>query len=295
MAQTFNLNQAIPTAIKTGIEKKLNNDLVIGKAARVDFQSGIKLNDEANVIMPPRVTLNDWDGGDFTNLEKVTTTIAKVKVDTGKYINFELEKAKEIQIMSASADEAKALIDEYTSDARYQVRDAVDAQMGLLYPMAGHKIEKSGGYELTQDNFFQFLADMKAKFIRANAWQSGKMLAFIPPEAAAKALNMSLLQYTESQVKDIKTGMLAEKAGWKIFETNNILADKSGVYHPLFAIEGRTFATPIQKDLEIIPYMRDESINKAYKGGFVFGADVPNAKLLGTATWKITANTYEQA
>lgn len=293
MAQTFNLNLAIPTAIKAGIEKKLNNDLVIGRAARVDFKSGIKLHDEVNVIMPPRVTLNDWDGGDFENLEKVTTTIAKVKIDTGKYINFELEKAKEVQIMGAPAPEAQALIDEYTSDARYQVKDAVDETLGLLFPMAGAKIEKSGGYELTQDNFFQFLADMKAKFIRNNAWESGKMCVFIPPEAAAKALNMSLLQYTESQVKDIKTGMLAEKAGWKIYETNNIKPDSSSVYHPLFAIEGRTFAAPIQKDLEIIPYMRDESINKAFKGGFVFGASVPNAKLLGTATWKITANSYE--
>ena len=38
--------------------------------------------------------------------------------------------------------------------------------------------------------------------------------------------------------------------------------------------------------------MRDESLNKAYKGGFVFGGTVPNAKRLATAMVTCTISNY---
>lgn len=298
MAQNYNLKTMIPTAVAASFEKRLEKELVIGKAARVEFKDGINKGDEVKVIMPARVTVNKWDGGDLEEPEKLDASDVKVKIDQGLYVNFELEKAKEIQIQNAkNADEAAKLIDEYSSDSRYQVRDAVDSALGQLYTMAGSKIDKNGGaYALTQDNFFKFLADMKAKMARLNVFQSGKMSCYLPPEAVAVALGMTMSQYTESQVKDIKTGFVSEKAGWKIYESNNVaVVDSSGIklYYPLFTVDGRTFAAPLQKSLDLIPYMRDESVNKAFKGTYVFGRGVPNSKYLGTCCWSIAEGKYE--
>lgn len=298
MVQTYNLNSMIPTAIAASFEKRLEKELVIGKAARVEFKNGINKGDEVKVIMPARVNVKKWDGGDLEAPDKIDKSEVKVKIDQGLYVNFELEKAKEIQIQNAqTSDEAAKLIDEYSADARYQVRDAVDTALGQLYTMAGSKIDKNGGaYALTQDNFYKFLADMKAKMSRNNVFQSGKMSCYLPPEAVAVALGMTLSQYTESQVKDIKTGFVSEKAGWKIYESNNVaVVDNANtkLYYPLFTVDGRTFAAPLQKSLDLIPYMRDESVNKAFKGTFVFGRGVPNSKYLGTCCWSIAEGSYE--
>ena len=298
MAQTYNLKSMIPTSVAASFEKRLEKELVIGRAARVEFKDGINKGDEVKVIMPARVSVKKWDGGDLEAPEIVDKSEVKVKIDQGLYVNFELEKAKEIQIQQArTQDEAAKLIDEYSADARYQVRDAVDSALGQLYPMAGSKIDKNGGaYALTQENFFKFLADMKAKMARLNVFSAGKMSCYLPPEAVAVALGMTMSQYTESQVKDIKTGFISEKAGWKIYESNNVaVVDNSGTlnYYPLFTVDGRTFAAPLQKTLDLIPYMRDESVNEAFKGTFVFGRGVPNSKYLGTCCWSIATGDYE--
>ena len=57
--------------------------------------------------------------------------------------------------------------------------------------MAGLKIADSNGYNLTKDNFAQFLADMKAKFERANVFKNGQMSVYIPPEVTAVVLGIS--------------------------------------------------------------------------------------------------------
>ncbi len=274
MTQTPNLNQIIPTAVAKSFEKRLEKELVIGKAARKEFKNGLKMGDEIDI-------------------KNMAEQNFKVDINNGRQINFEVEAAKEIQISKARSDiEKKLIYDEYASDIISQARDAIDTALGKLYPMAGLKIATANGYNLTKDNFAQFLADMKAKFQRANAFQNGKMSVYIPPEAAAVALGMSYKQYTESEVKDIKTGLLQTQAGWKIYESNNVYMDSNNIFYPLFTIDGMSFAAPIQKELKLIPYMRDESLNKAFKGGFVFGAGVPNANYLGYATWKIPTSTY---
>lgn len=299
MAQTYNLNELIPTSVSTSFEKRLENELVIGKLARTQYENGRKHGDEIDIIMPGRVTMSNWDGGDLTTVEKVKSSIVKVKIDQGKQVNFELEKDKEIQIQQANQDVAAKLVAEYSSDAIYQSRDAVDAYLGSLYAMAGVKEDNSGSAISLDashaDRCFTILANVKAKFSRYNTWKTNEMIAILPPEMIAIMLNIPFSQYTESQVKDKVKGELSEKAGWKIVESNNIkttTVSSSTVYHPLFGIRGESFAAPIQKSLELIPYMRDESLNKAFKGGFIFGGGVPNYKKLGTADVTITLPSY---
>ncbi len=185
------------------------------------------------------------------------------------------------------------MIDEYISDARYQFRDAVDASLSSLYPFAGYVIEGENGADITlsASNAFDILAQMKAKFARGNngtAWVNGKMIAIFPPEAIAVMLGMTYTQYTESQVKEKVTGYVTEKAGWKIFESNNIATPDTNSYRPLFGIEGETLACVIQKDMELLPYMRDESLNRAYKGVAVYGVGAPRADKLGVAKLAIS-------
>ena len=283
------LENLICTQYKKDFEKNFHNSLVIGKLASTSYETGMSFGDEKDVIMPGRVTLSDWDGGDLNTAEKVKSSIVKVKVDQGKQVNFEIEHAKAIQMANAGEGEAQAkLASEYTSDAVYQFRDAIDTALGKLYPFAGYVVDdgNGGAVSITANNALSLLAYMKSKFSRGHngsAWQNGKMIAILPPELIAIMLGMTMLQYTESQVKDVQTGVVLEKAGWKIYESNNIYSPSTGVYQPLFGVEGETLASVIQKDMNLIPYMRTESINEAYKGAGMFGVAAPRADMLGTA------------
>ena len=283
------LEQLICTQYSKDFEKNFENSLVIGKLAAKKYEEGMSFGDEKDVIMPGRVTLSDWDGGDLNTAEKVKSSVVKVKVDQGKQVNFEIEHAKAVQMANAGDSNAQAkLASEYTSDAVYQFRDAIDAALGKLYPFAGYVIDdgSGGAVSITSNNALSLLAYMKSKFSRGHngsAWQNGKMIAVLPPELIAIMLGMTMLQYTESQVKDVQSGMVLEKAGWKIYESNNIYSPSTGVFQPLFGVEGETLASVIQKDMKLIPYMREESINEAYKGAGMFGVSAPRSDMLGTA------------
>lgn len=283
------LEQLICTQYSKDFEKNFEDSLVIGKLAAKRYEEGMSFGDEKDVIMPGRVTLSDWDGGDLNTVEKVKSSIVKVKVDQGKQVNFEIEHAKAIQMANAGDSNAQAkLASEYTKDALYQFRDAIDSSLAKLYPYAGYVIDdgNGGAVQITANNALSLLAYMKSKFSRGHngsAWQNGKMIAILPPELIAIMLGMTMLQYTESQVKDVQSGIVLEKAGWKIYESNNIYSPSSGIFHPLFGVEGETLASVIQKDMKLIPYMRTESINEAYKGAGMFGVSAPRADMLGTA------------
>lgn len=300
MAQTYNLNQAIITSAASQFEKRLENELVIGKLAKTKLKNGMKMGDEVNVFMPAEATVTRWDGGDLTAPEKINSGIVKVPIDQGYQVNFELEKAKELQIVSASTDVAAKLIDEFSSSAKYQARDNIDKYLGGLYGLAGHQETNAGSAIAIDaahaDRAYTILANMKAKFSRANAWKSDKMLAILPPEMIAVMLGMTFMQYTEMQVKDKALGEISKKAGWRIFESNNVAtvdgANDTVILNPIFGIEGETFAAPIQQSLDLIPYMRDESVNKAFKGTFVFGGTCANSKKLGAAKVTVTLGSY---
>ena len=283
------LEQLICTQYSKDFAKNFRNSLVIGRLAATQYEKGMSFGDEKDVIMPGRVTLSDWAGGDLSTAEKVKTSIVKVKVDHGKQVNFEIEHAKAVQMANAGGSEAQAkLASEYTKDALYQFRDAIDSELGKLYPFAGYVIDdgNGGAVSITANNALSLLAYMKSKFSRGHngsAWQNGKMIAILPPELIAIMLGMTMLQYTESQVKDVQKGVVLEKAGWKIYESNNIYSPSSGVYQPLFGVEGETLASVIQEDMKLIPYMREESVNEAYKGTGIFGVAAPRSDMLGTA------------
>jgi len=269
-------------------EKNLQDSLVIGKLSATKYESGMTFGDEKDVIMPGRVTSSDWDGGDLNTVEKVKSSIVKVKVDQGKQVNFEIEYAKAVQMSGGESEGQAKLASEYTKDAVYQFRDAIDTALGKLYPFAGYVVDdgSGGAVSITSNNALSLLAYMKSQFSRGHngsAWQNGKMIAILPPELISIMLGMTMLQYTESQVKDVQTGMVLEKAGWKIYESNNIYSPSTGVFQPLFGVEGETLASVIQKDMKLIPYMRNESINEAYKGAGMFGVSAPRSDMLGTA------------
>jgi len=290
------LNTLVQSVMDTEFEENLRNKQMLNKLSVTRYEKNLDYGDELDVILPGRVTMNPWSGGDLENVEVVKATTVKIPVDTGFQVNFELEKAKADQIMNApGVDAAKKLIREYTDDTRYKFVDNLDQKVGGLAPLAGHKIDNNGAaVVIDKDNAALNLALMGAKFKSdknkfGTSWQDGKMIAFIDPFYEFHLMQSApYLAFVETGATEIRKGAIARLFGWDIFVSNNLFTDADGNIYPMFGVEGESTASVIQTDIKLIPYMRQESLNNAFKGAGVMGAGLGRADKLGSIKAKIT-------
>lgn len=289
----MSIDVLIPTVLNHTIEKNLRTNLVLDKLSSTRYTEKIlNMGDEEDIIMPAEVSVNDWDGGDLVDPEKTTESIVKVKVDCGKQINFEIPKAKVEQMEGASNDEAKRLAEEYAKSGTDQFAEAIDRNIGKLYVGAGYALNNGEQIVITTDNALASLSLMKAIFSKNNAWFDGKMGAFLPPEFISILNRIPNLFQTESGKKEIEKGFVGKLAGWDVYESNNIYSNQEAIdniiAYPLFGVLGETTASIKQKKIDLIPYMREKSVNKAFKGTGVFGTGLPRPDKLGTMKAKLS-------
>lgn len=285
----------IPTVFSKSFEKNLQNELVLDKLSATKYAEKLKKGDELDVQLPGQVTMSDWDGGDLPEVEKVEASTVKIKVNKGKAINFEIEEAKAEQIDGASKEQAIELSDEYSRDGIQQFAEEVDKSIGNLYPLASIYVEGKDGAAInfTENNIKRLFSVMKAKFQREKAWKSGKMGAFLPPELSALTNQVKELMNTESGKKQVEKGFVGKLGGWTIYESNNIASDAEGNFYPLFGVLGETTASVKQKKIKLVSYMREKSLNKAFKGAGVYGTGCARPDKLGTVKAKVNLDLGE--
>jgi hypothetical protein len=128
---------------------------------------------------------------------------------------------------------------------------------------------------------------MKTKFARGtsfgSAWMDGKMVALLPPEAIELFTNSGIFVYTESGLTSVKDGTVPKIAGFKIVQSNNtpVSADATPQYSLLFGVQGESGAIVTQQSIDLIPYMREKSLNKGFKGGGIFGTEGHRSDKIG--------------
>lgn len=279
----------IPTVFKKEWEKNLENELVVDILSASSYGEALKFGDEADVKFPLKIKTQKWDGGDLVDVTEVSSSVVKVKADHGSQVNFEIPKADAIKMESAGEAEAMKLAQETTRGAIQDAAETIDTALANLYPTSGvlYKSLSSAATAITVDNVLNLFSVMKAKFSRAKSWETGKMVSVIPPELTAILNQVPNLTGTESGFDERKKGFVREISGWKIYESNNIKVNGNEFY-PLFGIKGGSLASVKQKDLDLMSYMREKSLNEAFKGGAVWGVGSPYPAKLGTARISVT-------
>lgn len=289
----MSLKTLIPTLFQEEWEKNLENELVIDILSATKYDAIVKRDgsDEINVRLPGEVSVKRWEGGDLADPEKVASSIAKIKIDKGCQINFALDHAQAVQISGSSLKEAKQLSSVYSHDAVQKFAENIDRDLAKLYPVAGIWMAGTAdaAITLTVDNAAKFLSVMKARFSRAKAWKTGKMVAVCPPELTALFNQVPGLMNSEKGFEDRKKGFVRELAGWKIYESNNIAADSSDddVFYPLFGIRGESMASAKEKNIDLIHYIPEKGLDDAFKGAGMYGVGCPRPDKLGAAKVKV--------
>ena len=300
----MNDEQLMIQTFTQAFKKYLYDELVVGKLAHTEFKDNLRKGTEIDIIMPAQITLHDFDGNVDENgfqigdAEEAANSLAKIRINKGKYFHFFVDKVKEEQIKKAPDLKQKvALAKEYSSDAIKQFAAVVDKAYAELYPMAGHYIDNSGsGYTLSATNVRDIFAYMQNEFKRGdrdghNNWVDGQMIAIVPPEFEFYLAKQQMYEHTDSGHKKVEKGFVGVASGWDILVSNNIATTGSGAdtfYYPLFGQRGKTLAGGVQRTLDMQSYVPDRRFDTFYKGYGVYGVGAPRADLLGSV--KVKAN-----
>lgn len=285
----MSVEQLVKNGFSAAFNKYIYDELVIGQLAHTELRNNLKKGSEIDIMMPGTVLVDNYDGGDLEEAEKVTTSLAKVTIDRGCSVHFGLEAVEEEFLKQAGEVKQAELIRNYTSDAIKQVAAKVDAAYGKLYTRAGHYVDDGGSaITLTADIAKDLLAFMQAKFKRGDgeghtSWVDGQMIAVVPPEYQFYLGKLDELKYVESGHKQIKKGYVGTLCGWDIVVSNNVAQPEAGVFYPLFGIKGKTLAGGLSKDLNMMHYVPEKNFNTNYKGYALFGTGAPRADYLGSA------------
>lgn len=282
------IEQLIKNAFTKAFNKYLYNELVIGKLAVTETKAIAKKGDEIDVLMPGVVNMFDYDGGDLSDPEEVTTSTAKIRIDRGKAVHFKLLQIEEDYLKKAGEEKQIELVREYTNDAIKQFAAAVDSAYGNLYTRAGHYLDNSGSaIELNANIAKEILAYMQAKFQRGDgkghtSWVDGEMVCIVPPEYQFYLGKLDDLKYTESGQRKTEKGFIGKLCGWDIMVSNNIANPENGVFYPLFGRRGKTLAGGVSDNLNMQHYIPEKNFDTNYKGYGLYGVGAPRADFLGT-------------
>ncbi|MEY2702724.1 MAG: hypothetical protein RLY43_1361 [Bacteroidota bacterium] len=279
---TQKMQSAIPIYWADNYEKLLQKALVIGNVANKEFKGALQKGDELVINVLPDVTYSSWTGGDLSAVETLSSSSVSIKITKGGQIHFKVTAADEQQMVNNPQ-----YIKEVTMRGIYQFANAIDTDLGLLYADAGINFNSGTSVEIDESNPFHVLAECNRLMDVANLPKQGRF-AILPPTFAMFLMlqQKPYIAALESTKKEAyENGLIAKKiAGFdEIYVSNNVY-NSSGTYYPIFGMKNECIASIVQKDMKIIEYMPDLSINNAYKGGGMYGVKAYRTDKLGKMT-----------
>lgn len=285
----MSIDNLIVSTCNQSFSKYLHSELIIGKLAHSELKDAKNKGDEVDIIMPPRVTVFGYTGGDLPEAEDTDTTIVKIKFDKGYAVHFTVKEVKKVQINNAPDLKQKVdLAKEYGTDATQQASAIIDKAYGNLYTRAGHYLSENDGSAIDIDGEIavDIMSYMQTKFTRNdtehNNWTDGEMLAIVPPEFQRFLTKSKYWQFTESGHKKLGKGYVGHLFGWDILCSNNIAQPEKDVYMPLFGHANKTLAGGVAKTMSLMSYVPEKNFDTAFKGYGYFGVGAPRADMFGT-------------
>lgn len=240
--------QLIQKVLAKKIEEKKRKTLVIANLANQSFSGDIreggetvKIVEEANVTKISSTGLS----GLISTYEDLAPSAQEMRIDQTPAFNIRLSDIEKDQIGTAKG---KELISKAIDRGMYILKDDVDSNLAGLYSDAG-LVYTSSTVTITKSNAYEYLNRMATVFSRANLGaKENDWCAILPPEYIGMLELDTANQYTPEGYEKRMTGWKGRCSRWQVFESNNIAADGSSIFHPLFIIKGESLALAMQKE-----------------------------------------------
>ncbi len=276
------LQQLIPQTFKSTFVEQIYESLVFGDIANTEFSSSVKeYGDEVDVFIEPSITYNSWTGGDLNTREKLQAATTKIKINHGGQVHFYIPRTDTKQ-----AAKNPEMAKKYTKKTNHSFANDIDEKLSVLYDQAGITIDSSGSpIDISSTNAWKVLVECQRQLKENLGCDSLAMkdLFFIaPPAYYAHLLVDNKPFYTEeARLEAYKNGKVGKKiAGFDLYESNNCF-NSGGTHYCYFGVKKQALAVAVQKDIELISYIPDSSVDLTFKGAGLFGVGLYDARKFG--------------
>lgn len=267
----------IPKLWSARLLNALDKTHVFANVVNRDYEGDIqKMGDTVHINTIGAVTIGTYtQNTDFTSgPETLATTDQTLTIDQAKYFNFQVD---DIDAAQAAGD----IMDKAMTRAAYGLADASDKYIaGILAGAAdASNLVSSTAVALTSSNVYENVVKMRTILDKANVPTAGRWLV-IPPEMYALILLDDRFVKTGGEMAEgiLRTGLVAQAAGFDIYLSNNCVSATSGTGQDVttYTITGGVdaAATYAEQIVSTEAYRPEKRFADAVKGLHVYGAKV---------------------
>ena len=264
----------IPKLWSARLLNALDKSHVFANVVNRDYEGEIKkMGDTVHINTIGAVTIGTYtQNTDFSSgPETLATTDQTLTIDQAKYFNFQVDDIDKAQ---AAGD----IMDKAMTRAAYGLADASDKYIaGILAGAAdASNLDSSSAVALTSSNVYENVVKMRTILDKANVPTAGRWLV-IPPEMYALILLDDRFVKTGGEMAEgiLKTGLVAQAAGFDIYLSNNCVSVNSNSTDTYTIVGGvDSAATYAEQIVSTEAYRPEKRFADAVKGLHVYGAKV---------------------
>ena len=264
----------IPKLWSARLLNALDKSHVFANVVNRDYEGEIKkMGDTVHINTIGAVTIGTYtQNTDFSSgPETLATTDQTLTIDQAKYFNFQVD---DIDAAQAAGD----IMDKAMTRAAYGLADASDKYIaGILAGAAdASNLVSSSAVALTASNVYENVVKMRTILDKANVPTAGRWLV-IPPEMYALILLDDRFVKTGGEMAEgiLKTGLVAQAAGFDIYLSNNCVRANSNSTDTYTIVGGvDAAATYAEQIVSTEAYRPEKRFAYAVKGLHVYGAKV---------------------
>ena len=264
----------IPKLWSARLLNALDKSHVFANVVNRDYEGEIKkMGDTVHINTIGAVTIGTYtQNTDFTSgPETLATTDQTLTIDQAKYFNFQVD---DIDAAQAAGD----IMDKAMTRAAYGLADASDKYIaGILAGAAdATNTVSTSAVALTSSNVYENVVKMRTILDKANVPTAGRWLV-IPPEMYALILLDDRFVKTGGEMAEgiLKTGLVAQAAGFDIYLSNNCVSVNSNSKDTYTIVGGvDSAATYAEQIVSTEAYRPEKRFADAVKGLHVYGAKV---------------------
>lgn len=264
----------IPKLWSARLLNALDKSHVFANVVNRDYEGEIKkMGDTVHINTIGAVTIGTYtQNTDFSSgPETLATTDQTLTIDQAKYFNFQVDDID-------AAQEAGDIMDKAMTRAAYGLADASDKYIaGILADAAdATNTVSTSAVALTSSNVYENVVKMRTILDKANVPTAGRWLV-IPPEMYALILLDDRFVKTGGEMAEgiLRTGLVAQAAGFDIYLSNNCVSDNSNSKDTYTIVGGvDAAATYAEQIVSTEAYRPEKRFADAVKGLHVYGAKV---------------------
>ncbi len=275
----------VPTLWSARLLDHLDKALVLGNLVNRDYEGEIRnYGDTVKINQISDIAVKDYIKGTDIAYDNTDGTPMELKIDQQKYFAFKVE---DIDTAQANIN----LLDRSLERASYALRDVIDQRIAAHSAEAGTTITAKD--IASAEEAYDYLVQMSVALDEKNVSKSGRWVVIPPWMYGLLQKDQRFVSSGSMQAEGrLTTGIVGAAAGFRIYESNNLVTVKSTGVTSVMA--GNNTAISMANQILKTEALRlEKSFSDVVRGLLVYGSTVVQKNALVTLKANLAPATTE--